>query len=74
MKARQILREYVRPSMKDKVGVIALCRDDEGKLFWYRVNANESIPDKEHGMEDIAIHIIPKPIYKNRKETSITKP
>ncbi len=73
MKARQILREYVRPSMIDKVGVIAICRNPDTKdMFWYHVHRNEKLPDVEHGCEDIAIHI--RPLLKDRKETSIPKP
>ena len=69
MKARQILREYVIKSKRDKVGVIAICRNpDNHEMFWYHVHANERLPDAEHGCEDIAIHI--RPMLKDRKGTS----
>ena len=68
MKARQILRKYVRTSKIEDVGVIAIYKNELGKLFWYQVHKDEKLPTKEQGLQDIAIHI--RPNKEDRKEIS----
>ena len=48
MKAKELLKKYIKPKMEDKVGVIAI-----GEGYWWHVHENEDVPPTM----DIAIHV-----------------
>lgn len=55
MKAIELMKKYVKPSMRGECGVIAI---HQIKKFWYHVHNDEEVPsEKEY---DIAIHLYPR--------------
>ena len=54
MKALEILNKYVKEEQLEKVGIIAISKNQD-KMHWYHVHENEDLPDAND--YEIAIHI-----------------
>ena len=53
MKAQDIKDKYVVKEMHDKVGVIAIGKNEKGETYWWHVHNDEELPQDK----TIAIHI-----------------